>query len=194
MARIINGPSNAVIDYPRLVRIRKNGKPMQIRVVKTDGLEGDPSRQLWIRFVSFVEGAPHNPASLSFDGYLSESYASLEERTFDEIDPATAQYVRGTMIPPSHLGMIAPWAEGTGGEAPGAEPFVIEWLNRTGFEEIVGVVTARSEGEAARLCGFCLTDRHVGDRAVYMGPTEKDGNPVPVRLTRLRDLPKFPLR
>lgn len=193
MASIIEGARNLFVSHPRLVRIRASGKPMEILVAESDDARAAATRKLWIRFVSFADD-PFDRTKLSFDGYVSESYSVLAERTFDEIDAKASQYVRGTTSAPGGHGKIVPWAEGTGDEAPGAEPFVIEWLNRTGFEEIVGIVTARSEGEAARLCGFCLTDRHVGDRAVYMGPTAKDGNPVPVRLTRLRDLPKFPLR
>lgn len=194
MASIIDGARNVLINHPRLVRIRQSGKPMEILVAVSDDPRANTTRKLWIRFVSFLDADPFDRTKVTFDAYLSESYNALAERTFDGIDPEVTQYVRGTTAAPGGHGRIVPWAEGTGDEAPGAEPFVIEWLPH-GNPEIVGIVFARSEAEAARRCEFTDTKNPYRDRPVYKGSLsgDPDASSKLVQVTRLRDLPKFPL-
>lgn len=194
MASIIDSARNLFVNHPRLVRIRNSGKPIEILVAETDGPKAAATKKLWIRFVSFVDD-PFDRTKVSFDAYLSESYSALAERTFDAIDPTVAQYVRGTSSAPGGLGRIVPWAEGTGDDAPGAEPFVIESLPH-GNPEVVGIVMARSAAEAARLCGFSDTKNPFRDRPVYRGRISQDADAGSnlLQVTRLRNLPKFPLR
>lgn len=192
MTRIIDASRKISINYPRFVRIRKSGKPMEVFFAETDETRNDPTRKIWIRFVSFVQEALPDLALISFDGYLSESYSALAERTFDKIDSTMAQYVRGSILPPFGTGTISPWVEGTGDSAPGAEPFVIIH-GETGVRQVLGHVLARSAQEAATRCGFVKTRHDWEGYPVYRGKISADGELTRIQLIPLRDLPKFPL-
>lgn len=194
MAVFIEGPRNLVVDHARLARIRNSGKPMEVRVAITAGRHIPATQKLWLRFVTLEISDPFDPTKIVFDGYLGNSYLALE-KTLDLFDASAVQYVRGTTSAPAGHGQVTPAPEGTGDEAPGAEPFMIERLPH-GNPEVVGIVMARSEVEAAMLCGFSDTKNPFRDRPVYRGRISQDADAGSnlLQVTRLRDLPKFPPR
>jgi len=120
MATLINEAGRILIDYPRVVRIRRSGKPMQIGIVP-NGVAMDPKSvpRLWIRFVRIDENPERDDTTLRFSGYLAETYGTLEEKPFDALNPTLTQYVTGTISLGTNEGTIAPAAEDPPGDATG---------------------------------------------------------------------------
>ncbi len=108
MARLIEEPRNVTLSYGRLVRIRRNGKPMEIVVRPATDEPGSAPRTLWIRFADFDSEQEKTVTALSFTGYLSDSYAALEEKPFDALDPDRTQPVRGSIDVPMGTGQMRP--------------------------------------------------------------------------------------
>lgn len=100
-----------LLSYPRLVRILVSGKPMLVTVGPDPSDPAETTdRDLWIRFVSFGP-EPSSPSStLEFTAYLSDSYTALEPGNFN---PATMQYVSGTVEQPHGTGKIEPLPDET---------------------------------------------------------------------------------
>ncbi|MEI6511367.1 MAG: hypothetical protein WCO25_05005 [Candidatus Uhrbacteria bacterium] len=108
MARLIDAAHNTVLSYPRLVRIRGNGKPMEVVVRPNADEPGSAPRTLWVRFATFDSEPETTVTALSFTGFLSDSYAALEEKSFDALDPDRTQLVRGSIDVPMGTGQIRP--------------------------------------------------------------------------------------
>ncbi len=108
MALLIIGERDIYLSYPRLVRVRRNKKPMELTIQSNAREPGSTERKLWIRFQSFDDAPGQLIPSLSFIGYISESYMAMENRPFDELDQEKTQFVRGMIAIPMGTGKIWP--------------------------------------------------------------------------------------
>jgi len=108
MARIIGGAHGITLSYPRLIRVRGNEKPMEVVVLPNADEPDSAPRTLWVRFVIFDSEPEKIVTALSFVGFLSDSYAALEDKPFDALDPDRTQCVQGSIDVPMGTGQIRP--------------------------------------------------------------------------------------
>ncbi len=75
-------------------------------------VDPDPSRPIAMQtslFLRVTETSPNGTGDvLRFAGYVSDSYAMLDEVNMGELDPKRTQYVEGTAFPSTNKGTVRP--------------------------------------------------------------------------------------
>lgn len=133
---------------------------------------------------------PDQRKTLLFRGFISDSYAKLDGRLLDALDPDRTQFVTGSVFVDTGSGIPDTGFIQPGNPAEAEVAGMENWLVEAGphGNMVIARVRARSEREAARLVGFERGD----DVGTYSGKLTPDGSTLTVRFRRLRDLPKWP--
>jgi len=143
----------------------------------------DTSLFLRVTDVGLEPRFPHQ--AWLFKGFVSDGFVILDGRLLDALNPERVQFVEGLVFPGTDEGTIRP-GDPREAERAGME----EWLVEAGPDQslTIGRISARSEREAARVCGFVRGS----DPGTYIGMITPDGSLLTVRFKRVRDIPSWP--